>query len=115
MGDPFRVTAIIATFNEGDIISRVIGHLVENGVDVYLIDNHSTDDTVEKASGWVGHGLLDIDCFRRTDPSDPNDRRSSTGPPSSNERRPSPESCARIGSYTMMPTRSEKAPSLVWV
>ncbi len=63
MGDPFRVTAIIAAFNEGDIISRVIGHLVENGVDVYLIDNHSTDDTVEQASGWVGHGLLDIELF----------------------------------------------------
>ena len=43
MSDPFRIVAIISAFNEGDIISQVIRHLVENGVNVYLIDNRSTD------------------------------------------------------------------------
>src|SRR3990172_7188962 len=61
MSDPFRVVAIVAAFNEGDIISQVIGHLVENGIDVYLIDNHSTDDTVDQANNWLGRGLLDIE------------------------------------------------------
>ena len=63
MDSSFRVIAIIAAFNEGDIISPVISHLVENGIDAYLIDNHSTDDTVERAAGWLGKGLLHIERF----------------------------------------------------
>ena len=46
MDSPFSVIAIISAFNEGDIVSQVISHLVENGVDVYPIDNRSTEDTV---------------------------------------------------------------------
>ena len=63
MDKAFRVVAIIAAFNEGDIISPVIGHLVENAIDVYLIDNHSTDDTIEQARRWLGRGLLKIESF----------------------------------------------------
>ncbi len=63
MNDSFRVIAIIAAFNEEDIISSVIRHLVDNGIDVYLIDNHSTDDTVEEASQWLGRGLVHIERF----------------------------------------------------
>lgn len=63
MNDRFRVIAIISAFNEGDIISSVIAHLVENGVDVYLIDNRSSDDTVEQASRWLGRGLVEIETF----------------------------------------------------
>jgi GT2 family glycosyltransferase len=53
----------MSAFNEGDIISPVIQHLVENGVEVYLLDNHSTDDTVEQASRWLDRGLLKIEAF----------------------------------------------------
>jgi hypothetical protein len=63
MRDPFRIIAIISAFNEGDIISAVIRHLVENGIDVYLLDDHSTDDTVQKAKYWLGRGLLNIETF----------------------------------------------------
>src|SRR5689334_12709713 len=59
----FRVIAIIAAFNEGDMVSAVIGHLVKNGIEVYLIDNHSTDDTVEQARTWLGRGLINIETF----------------------------------------------------
>lgn len=62
----FKVVALISAFNEGDIISRVLEHLVENGVSAYLIDNHSTDDTVEQASGWLGRGLIGIESFPST-------------------------------------------------
>jgi hypothetical protein len=65
--DSFHVIAIISAYNEGDIISPVIGHLVDNGVDVYLIDNRSTDDTVSESRKWLGKGLLDIEEF----PSEP--------------------------------------------
>jgi glycosyltransferase involved in cell wall biosynthesis len=63
MADSFRVVAIIAAFNEEDIISPVIGHLVDNGIEVYLIDNRSTDGTREQASRWLGQGLLNIETF----------------------------------------------------
>jgi len=61
--EPFHVIALISSFNEGDVIARVIEHLVDNGVDVYLLDNWSTDDTVEQASAWLGRGLLHIETF----------------------------------------------------
>jgi len=63
MSSSFRVVALLAAYNEGDIISSVIGHLIENGVDVYLLDNRSTDDTVSEARKWLGKGLLDIEEF----------------------------------------------------
>jgi glycosyltransferase involved in cell wall biosynthesis/SAM-dependent methyltransferase len=50
MEETFRIIAIMSTYNEGDIIASVLGHLIEHGIDVYLIDNQSTDDTVARAS-----------------------------------------------------------------
>ncbi len=63
MTRPFRTIALLAAYNEGDIISSVIGHLVESGVDVYLIDNRSTDDTRSQARSWLERGLLEIEEF----------------------------------------------------
>jgi glycosyl transferase family 2 len=62
----FRTIALLAAYNEADVISSVIGHLVENGVDVYLIDNRSTDDTTTQARPWLGRGLLEIEEFPGT-------------------------------------------------
>src|SRR5256885_2800317 len=59
----FRVIALLAAYNEQDVISSVIRHLVDNGVDVYLIDNRSTDDTVSESKKWLGNGLLEIEEF----------------------------------------------------
>lgn len=61
--EDFQVVAIVAAYNEADIISPLIEHLVSNGVDVYLIDNRSTDATVEEARRWLGKGLLQIEQF----------------------------------------------------
>ena len=63
MSDPFRVIAIVSAFNEEDIISSVIGHLVEGGVEVYLLENHSTDGTVDQAKQWLNRGLIHIEAF----------------------------------------------------
>jgi GT2 family glycosyltransferase/Flp pilus assembly protein TadD len=60
---PFTVTAIISSFNEGDVIYHVIGDLIANGVQVYLLDNCSTDNTVAEASRWLGKGLLHVERF----------------------------------------------------
>ncbi len=63
MGTDFTVVAIIAAFNEEDIIAEAISDLVKQGVSTYLLDNGSTDGTVERASRFLGHGLLDIERF----------------------------------------------------
>jgi hypothetical protein len=64
----FRVVAIIAAYNEADIISPLIEHLVGNGVEAYLIDNRSTDGTVAEARRWLGKGLLEIETFPKEAP-----------------------------------------------
>ena len=58
-----RVVALISSFNEEDVIAQVIGDLIDNGCEVYLLDNRSTDNTVQVASQWLGRGLLQIENF----------------------------------------------------
>lgn len=57
------ITAIIAAYNEGDVISHVIQDFIEQNIQVYFIDHHSTDNTVAEASKWLGKGLLKIETF----------------------------------------------------
>jgi glycosyltransferase involved in cell wall biosynthesis len=60
-----RVIALLATYNEGRFVSPCIGHLHEQGVATYLIDNESTDKTVEIAEGHRGRGLLGTETLPR--------------------------------------------------
>jgi hypothetical protein len=62
----FRVLAIIAAFNEADIVGPVIAHLVAEGVSVYLIDHHSTDQTRTIAETFLGRGLVGVETFPET-------------------------------------------------
>jgi GT2 family glycosyltransferase len=43
----FRVQAYVPAFNEADILAATVRHLLEQGVDVHLLDNHSSDGTWE--------------------------------------------------------------------
>jgi hypothetical protein len=65
--DPFRVVALISAYNEADVVEPVLEHLAANGVWSYLIDDGSTDDTVERARRWLGRGLLGIERFEGAD------------------------------------------------
>lgn len=58
-----RIVALISTYNEGDVIYHVIGDLVQQGIEVYLLDHRSTDNTVEQASKWLDKGLIHIERF----------------------------------------------------
>jgi hypothetical protein len=58
-----RIVAILPAYNEADVIDSVIRHYVEDGVEVYLIDNCSTDGTAEIASRWLGNGLIRVERF----------------------------------------------------
>jgi glycosyltransferase involved in cell wall biosynthesis len=60
-----RVIALLAAYNERRFIDPCLAHLHEQGIDSYLIDNCSTDNTVELAERWLGRGLTAIESFPR--------------------------------------------------
>jgi hypothetical protein len=61
--DPFLVVALIAAYNEADVIGSVVRDLVEQGVSVYLVDHHSTDGTLAAVEPYLGRGLLGVERF----------------------------------------------------
>ena len=65
---PPSTLAIVPCYNEIDIIETTISKLLRQGVDVYCIDNHSTDGTWELIQGKFG-SLIQTEQF----PSDPVD------------------------------------------
>jgi glycosyltransferase involved in cell wall biosynthesis len=62
---PLRVVALISAYNEERFVAGCIEHLAAQGVDVYLIDNESSDATVARAEPYLGHGLIDIESLPR--------------------------------------------------
>jgi len=61
--DEFKVLAIISTYNEADVIEYSISQLIDDGVEVYLIDNCSKDDTYAIAESFLGKGLVGLEHF----------------------------------------------------
>lgn len=43
-----KILAIIHTYNEEDVIEKTLEYLITQGVDIYVLDNWSTDNTYEK-------------------------------------------------------------------
>lgn len=60
-----RVVALLATYNEERFIAGCIEHLARQQVDVYLIDNGSTDATVPVAEGYRSRGIIGIEHLPR--------------------------------------------------
>jgi glycosyltransferase involved in cell wall biosynthesis len=60
-----RIIAILAAYNEERFIVSCVEHLVRHGVEVYLIDNDSTDQTVEIAEKYCNRGLIGIERLAR--------------------------------------------------
>lgn len=56
---------MIQAYNERRFIAACIEHLRAQGVDVYLIDNESTDDTAAIAERYLGRGLIGIETMPR--------------------------------------------------
>src|SRR2546425_5009341 len=65
MAADFSVVAIIAAYNEADIIGHVVSDLIHQGINVYFLDDGSTDGTVTTVGPYVGRGVLGIE--RRPD------------------------------------------------
>jgi hypothetical protein len=64
----FRVAAIITVYNESDVFLPVIDHLNDQGVDVYVIDNWSTDGTYEQVRERLGQGVIGVERFPSQQP-----------------------------------------------
>jgi hypothetical protein len=60
-----RVVALLATYNEARFIENAIQRLAEQGIDVYLIDNQSTDGTLDLAKRHLGAGLAGFESLPR--------------------------------------------------
>jgi len=61
MAEEFTVVALVAAYNEADVIGQVVGDLIAQGVQVYLLDDGSTDDTVAAVEPYRGRGLLGVE------------------------------------------------------
>jgi len=61
MPPAFRVVAIVAAYNEADVIRHVVGDLIEQGVDVYVLDDGSTDDSAAAIELYVDRGVIRIE------------------------------------------------------
>ena len=63
----FCPLAIVATYNDLDIVPQVVGKLLYDGVDVHILDNWSSDGTFETLhelrGRQVGQGSLSIERF----------------------------------------------------
>jgi glycosyltransferase involved in cell wall biosynthesis len=60
-----RVVALLAAYNEERFIAGCLEHLLQQNVDIYLIDNCSSDQTVTIARRYMAHGLIGIETVPR--------------------------------------------------
>jgi glycosyltransferase involved in cell wall biosynthesis len=60
-----KVVALLTAYNEERFIAGCLDHLIEQNVQIYLIDNDSTDQTARIAHGYSERGLIGIESFPR--------------------------------------------------
>jgi hypothetical protein len=60
-----RIIALLASHNEQRFIVSCLEHFIRHGVDVYLIDNESTDGTLRLARPFLDRGLVGIETMPR--------------------------------------------------
>jgi hypothetical protein len=60
-----KIVVILASYNEQRFIGACLDHYLRQGIDVYLLDNDSTDNTVEIAQQYLGRNLIAIERIPR--------------------------------------------------
>lgn len=60
-----RIVAILASYNEQRFIKACLEHYLTHGIEVYLLDNDSTDSTVEIAREYLDKNLIEIERLPR--------------------------------------------------
>jgi glycosyltransferase involved in cell wall biosynthesis len=66
MSSDFSVVAIIAAFNEADIIGQVVRELIDQGIGVYFMDDCSTDGTLAAVEQYRGRGVVGVERLSDT-------------------------------------------------
>lgn len=56
-----RIVALLAVRNEGLYLARCLEHLHGQGIETCVIDNGSTDDSLEIAKSFIGRGVIRIE------------------------------------------------------
>ena len=56
-----RLVAMLTTHNEERLIAACLTHLIQQGCEVHLCDDGSTDGTVRIAEAYLGHGVTGIE------------------------------------------------------
>jgi hypothetical protein len=64
-GPPPHVIALLATYNEARVIEECLRTLIAQEIDVYLLDNQSTDGTLDIARRFLGAGLVGFETLPR--------------------------------------------------
>lgn len=60
-----RVTAIISAYNEADIIGQTVADLVRQGIAAHVVDDQSTDATVEALAALGSSGMVRVETLER--------------------------------------------------
>jgi hypothetical protein len=64
MPGDFTVVAIIAAYNEADIIDASVRNLIDQGISVFILDDGSTDGTAQIVEPYAGRGVIGIERLR---------------------------------------------------
>ena len=92
-------SAFVPTYNESDIIPHTLQYLTSQGIDVYVIDNWSSDDTLARARQFIGRGLIGLERFPPDGPTQTYEWRQMLGRVEELARRSKP-----TGSFCTTPT-----------
>jgi hypothetical protein len=60
-----RIVAMLQVYNERRVIASCLEHMREQGIDVYLVDHESTDETLAIAQSYLGNGVIGIETLPR--------------------------------------------------
>jgi hypothetical protein len=60
-----RIVAILASYNERRFIRACLEHYLQQGIEVYLLDNDSTDETIDIAHEYLSRNLINIERIPR--------------------------------------------------
>lgn len=63
MSSELRTVAILAVYNEADILAETLDHLAAQDVAAYVVDTGSTDGTLDIARSRMGHGVAGIETL----------------------------------------------------
>ena len=55
-----KIIALLAVRNSEQYMEKCLSHLISQGIEVYVIDNQSTDKTAEIAWSFRGRGVIDV-------------------------------------------------------